>query len=158
MHLKDFLFSVANFVILFGALFLITRKMIVRMFKERKEKIIHELEESARAEENSLAIKTQVKLEQEQARQQEEDLLANTRQKVEENSAASAESSQEQANVLRRNAQERERQLRAIMHGEVSAQVLRQVAEETAKALQKDEFAPQRIALVDEFIQKTIKA
>ena len=155
MHLKDFLFSVANFVILFGALFLITRKMIVRMFKERKEKIIHELEESARAEENSLAIKTQVKLEQEQARQQEEDLLANTRQKVEENSAASAESSQEQANVLRRNAQERERQLRAIMHGEVSAQVLRQVAEETAKALQKDEFAPQHIALVDEFIQKT---
>ena len=153
MHLKDFLFSVANFVILFGALFLITRKMIVRMFKERKEKIIHELEESARAEENSLAIKTQVKLEQEQARQQEEDLLANTRQKVEENSAASAESSQEQANVLRRNAQERERQLRAIMHGEVSAQVLRQVAEETAKALQKDEYALRRKALVDDFIQ-----
>lgn len=39
MTIKDFLFAVINFVILFGALFLITRKMIVRMFKERKEKI-----------------------------------------------------------------------------------------------------------------------
>ena len=39
MHLKDFLFAVINFVILFGALFFITRKMIARMFKERRDKI-----------------------------------------------------------------------------------------------------------------------
>ena len=39
MHLKDILFAIANFLILFGALFFITRKMISRMFRERKEKI-----------------------------------------------------------------------------------------------------------------------
>ena len=40
MHLKDFLFAVINFVILFGALFFITRKMIARMFKERRDKTL----------------------------------------------------------------------------------------------------------------------
>ena len=44
MHLKDILFAVANFLILFGALFFITRKMIIRMFRERKEKIAGELD------------------------------------------------------------------------------------------------------------------
>ena len=50
MHLKDFLFALANFVILFGALFLITRKGIARMFRERKEKIARALEEAKQAE------------------------------------------------------------------------------------------------------------
>ena len=46
MHLKDFIFAVINFLLLFGALFLITRKMIFRMFKERKEKIAGEIEKA----------------------------------------------------------------------------------------------------------------
>ena len=50
MHLKDILFALANFVILFGALFLITRKRIARMFRERKEKIARVLEEAKQAE------------------------------------------------------------------------------------------------------------
>ena len=50
MHLKDFIFAVINFLLLFGALFLITRKMIFRMFKERKEKIAGEIEKARQAE------------------------------------------------------------------------------------------------------------
>ena len=49
MHLKDFLFAVINFVILFGALFFITRKMIARMFKERRDKIAAALDEAKAA-------------------------------------------------------------------------------------------------------------
>ena len=51
MHLKDILFAIANFLILFGALFFITRKMISRMFRERKEKIAGELDKAKKAEE-----------------------------------------------------------------------------------------------------------
>ena len=43
MHLKDILFAVANFLILFGALLFIMRKMIARTFRQRKEKIAAEL-------------------------------------------------------------------------------------------------------------------
>lgn len=46
MHLKDMLFAIANFLILFGALFFITRKMIARMFRERKDKIAGALDEA----------------------------------------------------------------------------------------------------------------
>ena len=157
MHLKDILFAIANFLILFGALFFITRKMIVRMFRERKEKIAGELDKAKKAEENAAALEDRVHRDKEQARQQEKQLLEDTQRQVEENRVCAAGSSQEAANVLRQSAVERERQLRAIMHEEVGAQVIRQVAEETGKALRKEEYAPRRAALADAFIEKTGK-
>ena len=153
MHLKDFLFAVINFVILFGALFFITRKMIARMFKERRDKIAAALDEAKAAEENAAALEDRIGKDKAQAQQQEDKLLAGTRRQVEENSVSAAESSQEAANVLRQSAAVREQQLRSIMQEEVSAQVLRQVAKATGKALQKDEYALRRKALVDDFIQ-----
>ena len=153
MHLKDFLFAVINFVILFGALFFITRKMIARMFKERRDKIAAALDEAKAAEENAAALEDRIGKDKAQAQQQEDELLAGTRRQVEENSVSAAESSQEAANVLRQSAAVREQQLRSIMQEEVSAQVLRQVAEATGKALKKDEYALRRKALVDDFIQ-----
>ena len=153
MHLKDFLFAVINFVILFGALFFITRKMIARMFKERRDKIAEALDEAKAAEENAAALEDRTGKDKAQAQQREDELLAGTRRQVEENSVSAAESSQEAANVLRQSAAVREQQLRSIMQEEVSAQVLRQVAEATGKALQKDEYALRRKALVDDFIQ-----
>ena len=153
MHLRDFLFAVINFVILFGALFFITRKMIERMFKERRDKIAAALDEAKAAEENAAALEDRIGKDKAQAQQQEGELLAGTRRQVEENSVSAAESSQEAANVLRQSAAVREQQLRSIMQEEVSAQVLRQVAEATGKALQKDEYALRRKALVDDFIQ-----
>ena len=153
MHLKDFLFAVINFVILFGALFFITRKMIARMFKERRDKIAAALDEAKAAEDSAAALESRIEKDKEQAQQQEGELLAGTRRQVEENSVSAAKSSQEAANVLRQSAAVREQQLRSIMQEEVSAQVLRQVAEATGKALQKDEYALRRKALVDDFIQ-----
>ena len=79
MTIKDFLFAVINFVILFGALFLIARKMIVRMFKERKEKITQDLEQSHQADLESQRLSTDVAQARDQARQQEDALLAETR-------------------------------------------------------------------------------
>ena len=152
MHLKDLLFALANFVILFGALFLITRKGIARMFRERKEKIARVLEEAKQAEENAQNIEGQIQADTQQAQQQEESLLRDTRRQVEENSTAAAEDSQKAASVVRRSAEERARELRTIMQEEAGAQVLRRVAEETGKALQKQEFSAQRAALTDAFI------
>ena len=157
MHLRDILFAIANFLILFGALFFITRKMIARMFRERKEKIAGELDKAKKAEENAAALENQVNRDNELARQQEKQLLEDTQRQVEKNRVCAAGDSQEAANVLRQSAVERERQLRAIMHEEVSTQVVRQVAEETGKTLRKDEYAARRTALADAFIEKTGK-
>ena len=157
MHLKDILFAIANFLILFGALFFITRKMISRMFRERKEKIAGELDKAKKAEENAAALEDQVNRDNELARQQEKQLLEDTQRQVEKNRVCAAGDSQAAANVLRQSAAERERQLRAIMHEEVSTQVVRQVAEETGKTLRKDEYAARRTALADAFIEKTGK-
>jgi len=78
MHLKDILFAIANFLILFGALFFITRKMIARMFRERKEKIAGELDKAKKAEESAAALEDQVNRDNALARQQEKQLLEDT--------------------------------------------------------------------------------
>ena len=154
MTIKDFLFAVINFVILFGALFLITRKMIVRMFKERKEKIAQDLEQSHQADLESQRLSTDVAQARDQARQQEDALLAETRAQVEQNSREAEKLRTEEANALRRNAIQTEKQLRSQMHGQVSAQVIRQVASQAGETLKTSTFAPERQALVERYIEQ----
>ena len=154
MTIKDFLFAVINFVILFGALFLITRKMIVRMFKERKEKIAQDLEQSHQADLESQRLSTDVAQARDQARQQEDALLAETRAQVEQNSREAEKLRQEEADALRRNAIQTEKQLRSQMHGQVSAQVIRQVASQAGETLKTSTFAPERQALVERYIEQ----
>ena len=154
MTIKDFLFAVINFVILFGALFLITRKMIVRMFKERKEKIAQDLEQSHQADLESQRLSTDVAQAQDQARQQEDDLLAETRAQVERSSREAEKLRTEEADALRRNAIQTEKQLRSQMHGQVSAQVIRQVASQAGETLKTSTFAPERQALVERYIEQ----
>ena len=154
MTIKDFLFAVINFVILFGALFLITRKMIVRMFKERKEKIAQELEQSHQADLESQRLSTDVAQARDQARQQEDALLAETRAQVERSSREAEKLRTEEADALRRNAIQTEKQLRSQMHGQVSAQVIRQVASQAGETLKTSTFAPERQALVERYIEQ----
>ena len=154
MTIKDFLFAVINFVILFGALFLITRKMIVRMFKERKEKIAQDLEQSHQADLESQRLSTDVAQARDQARQQEDTLLAETRAQVERSSREAEKLRTEEADALRRNAIQTEKQLRSQMHGQVSAQVIRQVASQAGETLKTSAFAPERQALVERYIEQ----
>ena len=154
MTIKDFLFAVINFVILFGALFLITRKMIVRMFKERKEKIAQDLEQSHQADLESQRLSTDVAQARDQARQQEDALLAETRAQVERSSREAEKLRTEEADALRRNAIQTEKQLRSQMHGQVSAQVIRQVASQAGETLKTSTFAPERQALVERYIEQ----
>ena len=154
MTIKDFLFAVINFVILFGALFLIARKMIVRMFKERKEKIAQDLEQSHQADLESQRLSTDVAQARDQARQQEDALLAETRAQVEQNSREAEKLRTEEADALRRNAIQTEKQLRSQMHGQVSAQVIRQVASQAGETLKTSTFAPERQALVERYIEQ----
>ena len=153
MTIKDFLFAVINFVILFGALFLITRKMIVRMFKERKEKIAQDLEQSHQADLESQRLSTDVAQARDQARQQEDALLAETRAQV-ERSSREAEKNSAPNRITRRNAIQTEKQLRSQMHGQVSAQVIRQVASQAGETLKTSAFAPERQALVERYIEQ----
>ena len=154
MHLKDLIFAVLNFLILFGALFLITRKMIARTFRQRKEKIAAELENARQAEKDAQDLADRAQQETEQARQQEKELLARTHQQVEKNHIAAAAQGQEEANAVRQSAVQREQQLRAIMHEEVSAQVIRQAAEEAGKLLRQEDFESQRETLADRCLEK----
>ena len=154
MTIKDFLFAVINFVILFGALFLITRKMIVRMFKERKKKIAQDLEQSHQADLESQRLSTDVAQARDQARQQEDALLAETRAQVERSSREAEKLRTEEADALRRNAIQTEKQLRSQMHGQVSAQVIRQVASQAGETLKTSTFAPERQALVERYIEQ----
>ncbi|MBQ0037369.1 MAG: F0F1 ATP synthase subunit alpha [Clostridiales bacterium] len=151
---KDILFAVINFVILFGALFLITRKMIVKMFRDRKDQIAQELEQTERAKQEAKNLTADVERAQQEAAQREQELISDTKRQVQENSEAAAQRGRDEAQVLLENAAKAETQMRETMRGQVSAEAIRQVAEQTGEVLKDSKFADARQAMVGRFIEQ----
>ena len=56
MTLKEFIFALINFLILAFALYKIGRKMVVKIFATRRDKIRDSLEKSEQAKENAKQI------------------------------------------------------------------------------------------------------
>ena len=148
---KEILFAVINFVILFGALFLITRKMIVRMFRERKEKIAQSLEQAEQARQTAQEIGAGMENAKREAEQREKMLLSDTRRQAEEQSRATAQRGQAQVTAVMEEAAETERQLHRTMQEQVSAESIRRVTEQAAETLSQEAFAPQRKAMNSRF-------
>ena len=152
MEWKEALFAVINFVILFGALFLITRKMVVRMFRSRKEQIAQSLEQSEQARLNAQNASAQMEAAHREAAMREDTLLSDTRRQVQENSAAAAERSREQADAVLADAAYAQQELRKNMQERVRADAVRQIADRASDALRQDAYAPQRLQLIERFM------
>lgn len=151
---KEILFAVINFVILFGALFLITRKMIARMFRERKEKIAQDLEQAQKARQTAQDLSADLKNAQREAALREEALLADTRRRVEEQHRSGVQLGRDQAAAVMEDAARTERQLRRTMYEQVSSEAIRQIADEVGETLAQEAFAPQRKALNGHFAEQ----
>ncbi len=151
---KEILFAVINFVILFGALGLLTRKMIVKMFRGRKEQISDELEQAEQARQEAKDLNSDVESAKQEAAQREQALLSDTHRQMQENSEATAQRGREEAQTLLDNATKTETQLRQTMRSQVSADAIRQVAAQTGEVLKQNEFASARQAMTQRFIEQ----
>ena len=154
MTVKEIIFAIINFVILFGALFLITRKMIAKTFRSRKEQIAQELTQAEQARQQAKDLRSDMEKATQDAAQREAELLADTRRQVAENHEAVVIQSRDAVQRLQEDTAQAEAQLRDEMREQCGTAAVRQVAEKAAVKLKEEQFAPARQAMVSRFIEQ----
>ena len=153
MHL---VFKLINFLILFGALFFIAKKLnlVDKLFTSRIRKVKSDLDEAenARASAGTLGEDMErARLENEERRSE---LMREAELRAEENRQTVIASGEETARAMLAEAARSESELRGQMHDRVSADAVRKVAAITGEVLRRSEFGDAKQALNEKFIRQ----
>lgn len=150
MTLKEFIFALINFLILAFALYKIGRKMVVKIFATRRDKIRDSLEKSEQAKENAKQIAQKMETSREENTRQCEQLTADAQKAGRERADAILRNGEASAQQTLQEVGELERQLRDEMQSKLARQTVTQVAALTGQALRSPAFDPYRAKLVDQ--------
>ena len=152
----DIIWKIVNFIILFGALYLICRKMNLfdKMFGSRRRGIGEEIENSEKAKAQAKALGEDIEKARAENEERKQQLLKDAEAHAEADGAAIAAAGEQEAKSLIENAEKSEAQLMAQMRDRVSSDAVRRVAEITAEVLRNGNFEDSKQALNDKFIEQ----
>ena len=152
----EILWKIVNFIILFGALYLICRKMNLfdKMFGSRRRGIGDEIESSEKAKAQAKALGADIDKARAENEERKQQLLRDAEAQAKADGEAIAASGEEEAKSLLTNAEKSEAQLMAQMRDRVSSDAVRRVAEITAEVLRSGSFENSKQALNDKFIEQ----
>ena len=152
----DIIWKIVNFIILFGALYLICRKMNLfdKMFGSRRRGIGEEIENSEKVKAQAKALGEDIEKARAENEERKQQLLKDAEAQAEADGAAIAAAGEQEAKSLVENAEKSEAQLMAQMRDRVSSDAVRRVAEITAEVLRNGNFEDSKQALNDKFIEQ----
>ena len=152
----DIIWKIVNFIILFGALYLICRKMNLfdKMFGSRRRGIGEEIENSEKAKAQAKALGEDIEKARAENEERKQQLLKDAEAQAKADGAAIAAAGEQEAKSLIENAEKSEGQLMAQMRDRVSSDAVRRVAEITAEVLRNGNFEDSKQALNDKFIEQ----
>ena len=152
----DIIWKIVNFIILFGALYFICRKMNLfdKMFGSRRRGIGEEIENSEKAKAQAKALGEDIEKARAENEERKQQLLKDAEAQAKADGAAIAAAGEQEAKSLIENAEKSEGQLMAQMRDRVSSDAVRRVAEITAEVLRNGNFEDSKQALNDKFIEQ----
>ena len=152
----DIIWKIVNFIILFGALYFICRKMNLfdKMFGSRRRGIGEEIENSEKAKAQAKALGEDIDKARAENEERKQQLLNDAEAQAKADGAAIAAAGEQEAKSLIENAEKSEGQLMAQMRDRVSSDAVRRVAEITAEVLRNGNFEDSKQALNDKFIEQ----
>ncbi len=152
----EILWKIVNFIILFGALYLICRKMNLfdKMFGSRRRGIGEEIECSEKAKAQAKALGEDIDKARAENEERKQQLLKDAEAQARADGEAIAASGEKEAKSLIANAEKSEDQLMAQMRDRVSNDAVRRVAQITAEVLRSGNFENSKQALNDKFIEQ----
>ena len=152
----EILWKIVNFIILFGALYFICRKMNLfdKMFGIRRRGIGEEIECSEKAKAQAKALGEDIDKARAENEERKQQLLKDAEAQARADGEAIAASGEEEAKSLIANAEKSEDQLMAQMRDRVSNDAVRRVAQITAEVLRSGNFENSKQALNDKFIEQ----
>jgi F-type H+-transporting ATPase subunit alpha len=154
MTWTDILWMILNFVILIGALWYFARKPVAKKFKDRRQKIADELENSNKARAEAAALGTDIEKAKADAEKRKSGMLEDARAQAEQNSKIAASLSQEEAAGIVDDARMSEQQMHKEMLGRVGTNTVKEAAKITGQVLKQDAFASSRQSLTDRYIEQ----
>ena len=152
----DIIWKIVNFIILFGALYFVCRKMNLfdKMFGSRRRGIGEEIENSEKAKAQAKALGEDIEKARAENEERKQQLLNDAEAQAKADGAAIAAAGEQEAKSLIENAEKSEGQLMAQMRDRVSSDTVRRVAEITAEVLRNGNFEDSKQALNDKFIEQ----
>ena len=152
----DIIWKIVNFIILFGALYFVCRKMNLfdKMFGSRRRGIGEEIENSEKAKAQAKALGEDIEKARAENEERKQQLLKDAEAQAKADGAAIAAAGEQEAKSLIENAEKSEGQLMAQMRDRVSSDAVRRVAEITAEVLRSGNFEDSKQALNDKFIEQ----
>ena len=152
----DIIWKIVNFIILFGALYFICRKMNLfdKMFGSRRRGIGEEIENSEKAKAQAKALGEDIEKARAENEERKQQFLNDAEAQAKADGAAIAAAGEQEAKSLIENAEKSEGQLMAQMRDRVSSDAVRRVAEITAEVLRNGSFEDSKQALNDKFIEQ----
>ena len=152
----DIIWKIVNFIILFGALYFVCRKMNLfdKMFGSRRRGIGEEIENSEKAKAQAKALGEDIEKARAENEERKQQLLKDAEAQAKADGAAIAAAGEQEAKSLIENAEKSEGQLMAQMRDRVSSDAVRRVAEITAEVLRNGSFEDSKQALNDKFIEQ----
>ena len=152
----DIIWKIVNFIILFGALYFVCRKMNLfdKMFGSRRRGIGEEIENSEKAKAQAKALGEDIEKARAENEERKQQLLNDAEAQAKADGAAIAAAGEQEAKSLIENAEKSEAQLMAQMRDRVSSDAVRRVAEITAEVLRNGSFEDSKQALNDKFIEQ----
>ena len=152
----ELVWKIVNFIILFGALYFICRKLNLfdKMFGSRRRGISKEIADSEKAQAQAKALGDDIERARALNEERKAELMRGAAEQAEINSAAIIASGEEEAKTLISNAEKSEEQLMEEMRGRVSAEAVRRIAEITGQVLRKGSFENSKQALNEKFIEQ----
>ena len=152
----DIIWKIVNFIILFGALYFVCRKMNLfdKMFGSCRRGIGEEIENSEKAKAQAKALGEDIEKARAENEERKQQLLNDAEAQAKADGAAIAAAGEQEAKSLIENAEKSEGQLMAQMRDRVSSDAVRRVAEITAEVLRNGSFEDSKQALNDKFIEQ----
>ena len=152
----DIIWKIVNFIILFGALYFVCRKMNLfdKMFGSRRRGIGEEIENSEKAKAQAKALGEDIEKARAENEELKQQLLNDAEAQAKADGEAIAAAGEQEAKSLIENAEKSEGQLMAQMRDRVSSDAVRRVAEITAEVLRNGSFEDSKQALNDKFIEQ----
>ena len=150
----DILFKILNFIILFGALWYLCRKMIKNMFKGRQDKVKNELEQAEEARRRARSLGEDIENARRENSERMAKIIDGAQDQAKQSAAAIESSGRLEAETLIENASRAEDQLQSEMRSRVSAETVQKVAQITGAVLRQGSFENAKQALNDKFIEQ----
>ena len=147
-------YGILNFLILAVVLYLFGRKIIVKMFTTRRDRVVEELEQSDQALENAEELRVSVDEKTEQAAEEFKAILMDAEAKAEENSQSAEENEKQHLAELAEEAEKDARETRHTLRKNLNRQAAAEITDAAAEILSREEYAQARGILLEQFIEK----